>query len=1013
MKMLEFKWKLGIQTVLAIVFMVFFLSSPALARSLEIYEVEIHAEVLPNGDLKVVEHRTTNFTGQYIGFYQTIYFNKIDTFSEIRIREGADYYTLVDQFPTTEPGTYAIRVYGEDYLMVDWSFDAYNESRTFTLEYIARDAVVIHEDVAELYYKFIGDGWEDPTGSVRVTLTLPDGAAEGDVLAWGHGPTHGEQVIESPKQISWFVAPLPAETFIEGRVVFPHKLVPGSTRFSGREALSSILGEEKRWSSQANLDRQTSNHQGSSSTRRDDQGSTAEYNSKVVEVYSTTHHRFEAVEIITEDNNLYMPIEDILHFTGFNSNYQIGDSVIRFSRGGKEVIIDNNSNKISYGTIHDAIVDGVIWKDTLWLPLYPTIKYLNTVIEIEPEGKYLIITNAQYTLFEFMKMFNEVVESQVCDIWDYYVKEAWYSKPLLITAVMLDVLGKGKFVEFSTGTYVSNHYKDILLKMLSEENFKRGDSIFNDPAPRFAENVLTAYTGTKWFKNLEPVDQLEVVELHSVLAVTQVIGSIVDYFSYHEAVADLNTLNIELLRDLIFYMDYDDQFKLSTLYKEADYLIKVFDEEAETLKIKEGALFAVETAADAGVSVFTSKFGLGANGVSLLYDRLGIAPSNTLYNFAATEHYVVMQGQFYAIYNSIMKELIYNRELANKERIDALYAAALLYVKIKEAYDTNVLDKTYEKVSATAEKLLLVSKSELYLDNPRMNVIPQLTTEEISAMPAVNPSISTNDYYQNAEYYLDYNNGDIPIGQLPIGTRIIDTTWDWTFRPDQRYFKNKEEFTKYVTWIIVAKNHYDGIEPHVTLLSEEIIGCHPFDTSFDRGQHDVMFGHNHWGQSGTTNADFGLRPFLNSDGKQRTRFSLWGEQYGLGFYGSFSQDFKDVIVTTKLPNKDWVDGTFYITEDKCFVPTTAELGATEFKRSYEIGSVFPYFRSASDNKRIASLGVEDWYYWTRTPESHSGSHVAIIMRNGMVSWYSAFYSDVGVRPALNVKYKALVSKVSN
>jgi uncharacterized membrane protein len=244
-----------VMVFLATVLMMMSTAAPVCARSLEIYHVEIKAEVLPNGDLKVVEQRTINFNGQFRGADQKIYFNEIELYSEINIREGAHYYALVDQFPTSEPGTYAIRVFGEDYFMVDWSFDAYDEQRIFTLEYIARDAVVVHDDVAELYYKFVGEEWEFPAGSVRVTLTLPEGAADGEVLAWGHGPAHGEVKLESPEKIVWYVAPLAARTFLEGRAVFPRTLVSESTRFSGKEALDSIIAEEKRWATQSNINR--------------------------------------------------------------------------------------------------------------------------------------------------------------------------------------------------------------------------------------------------------------------------------------------------------------------------------------------------------------------------------------------------------------------------------------------------------------------------------------------------------------------------------------------------------------------------------------------------------------------------------------------------------------------------------------------------------------------------------------------------------------------------------------
>jgi len=235
--------------------------SAAQARSLEIAEVDIKAEVLANGDIKVTENRTVAFYGQFRGADYKIYFNEIELFSDIFVREGDFYYTLVDEFPTTEPGTYALQVHGDDYFVIDWSFNAIDERRTFTFDYIIRDAIVVHNDTAELYYKFIGDEWAFPTSNARVTLTLPEGTAEAELRAWGHGPVHGEVKIDGPRQVTWWVAPLPANTFLEGRVLFPKELVPESTRFSGKDALSTILKEEEQWARQANLGRLTRKYQ--------------------------------------------------------------------------------------------------------------------------------------------------------------------------------------------------------------------------------------------------------------------------------------------------------------------------------------------------------------------------------------------------------------------------------------------------------------------------------------------------------------------------------------------------------------------------------------------------------------------------------------------------------------------------------------------------------------------------------------------------------------------------------
>jgi uncharacterized membrane protein len=248
------KWKgcPKVWLLMVLLLLMFLQVKSAEARSLEIMQVDITAEVLPNGDLKVVEQRTIDFHGQFRGADQKFYFEGIERFSEIFVSENGVYYNLVDQFPTSEPGTFSVQVYGDLYFMIDYSFDALDERRTFTIEYIARDAVVVHNDVAELYYKFIGDEWDFPTRNALVTLTLPAGAGEGDVRAWGHGPGYGAVNIEAPDRVTWMVSPLPERTFLEGRVVFPVSLVPGSERLSGQEALPGILREEQRWATQAN-----------------------------------------------------------------------------------------------------------------------------------------------------------------------------------------------------------------------------------------------------------------------------------------------------------------------------------------------------------------------------------------------------------------------------------------------------------------------------------------------------------------------------------------------------------------------------------------------------------------------------------------------------------------------------------------------------------------------------------------------------------------------------------------
>jgi hypothetical protein len=258
----------------------------------------------------------------------------------------------------------------------------------------------------------------------------------------------------------------------------------------------------------------------------------------------------------------------------------------------------------------------------------------------------------------------------------------------------------------------------------------------------------------------------------------------------------------------------------------------------------------------------------------------------------------------------------------------------------------------------------------------------------------------------DADYYIDYENGTIPIGDLPIGARIVDPSWEWEFRTGDNY--SGSGIVKPVTWIVVAKDHYDGLDPHVTLLAEELIGKHAFDNSTNRAS---QYGSNHWGESGTANAKLGLRPWLNSSGIHA----------GEGFYRTFSKSFKQAVLTTTVPNKEWQSGSAYSTQDKVFLPSTTELGDTAHSYTYQIGTAYPHFHGAGDAKRVARIDGETWWYWPRSPGSSYGSYVLTVLSTGEFYNINVFpfrlasaYIDRGaVRPALNLKAEILVSEIRN
>ncbi|MDR7544612.1 MAG: DUF2207 domain-containing protein [Armatimonadota bacterium] len=224
---------------------------PAAAKSFVFARVAIEATVAPDGSLRIVEARTYRFDGS---FSWASYRLPLVGASRIRQIGVADERGPYAPGNLVGPGVYRVRREGNQVEIV-WGFQASNESRTFTISYVLDDVVTVYADVAELYWKFIGTGWDHPSEDVRVEVKLPGSLAASEIRAWGHGPLHGTvRPVSGGAMLA--VRHLPASTMVEGRIVFPHRVVPQARRRTAETALPRILKEEAAWAAQANRRRQ-------------------------------------------------------------------------------------------------------------------------------------------------------------------------------------------------------------------------------------------------------------------------------------------------------------------------------------------------------------------------------------------------------------------------------------------------------------------------------------------------------------------------------------------------------------------------------------------------------------------------------------------------------------------------------------------------------------------------------------------------------------------------------------
>jgi uncharacterized membrane protein len=244
-------------------------AGPAAAKSFSITKVRVDAQVMPNGDVRITDTRTLDFSGTFHFVYWDLA-TKGPRGSEpsgIRI-QGASGPATGDPATTVsytysefslvgmangESQTYGVRE-SSDAVTVQLNFEVTDATASFTVQYVVKGAAKKFTDTAELYWQFIGADTAVDSQDVVVTVHLPEGVTRDQVKAWAHGPIWGSVSIEPDASVLMKVDPLPAGTFVEGRILFPASALPKAPQQSGAK-LQEALAQEKEWADQANRDR--------------------------------------------------------------------------------------------------------------------------------------------------------------------------------------------------------------------------------------------------------------------------------------------------------------------------------------------------------------------------------------------------------------------------------------------------------------------------------------------------------------------------------------------------------------------------------------------------------------------------------------------------------------------------------------------------------------------------------------------------------------------------------------
>jgi hypothetical protein len=227
----------------------------ALEPDYDIDGLYINANIKDNGDLLVKEQIVMN--GSFNGYVRDLYYK-----GEYNLYDASDIeLERICEVTPLSPGNFDLTnnvvkcfsvdnyaIPGDSYVYTKSNYSDYislkmfnytpNGSKTFYIEYLLKDVVVIHNDIAELYWTFIGENFSDDVADVKITINLPSEAS--DLRVWLHGPLTSNISKENNNKIIASITDLYANNLVDIRSTFDKSVVPYGTKLSNNDALSTI-----------------------------------------------------------------------------------------------------------------------------------------------------------------------------------------------------------------------------------------------------------------------------------------------------------------------------------------------------------------------------------------------------------------------------------------------------------------------------------------------------------------------------------------------------------------------------------------------------------------------------------------------------------------------------------------------------------------------------------------------------------------------------------------------------
>jgi uncharacterized membrane protein len=129
----------------------------------------------------------------------------------------------------------------------------YGDVKTLVIEYELSNVAVLHNDVAEVYWNFIGEGWEETLNNIEIDIYLPLDSEELRIFA--HGPLTGTSELVGSDQAKLKIEKVYPGEELDARLVFSTDILTSAVKVTNNDALGEILRVEEARADEANAQR--------------------------------------------------------------------------------------------------------------------------------------------------------------------------------------------------------------------------------------------------------------------------------------------------------------------------------------------------------------------------------------------------------------------------------------------------------------------------------------------------------------------------------------------------------------------------------------------------------------------------------------------------------------------------------------------------------------------------------------------------------------------------------------